>query len=995
MPPKKAPDPVEAVEKNFKLEIKATQAAGYEAETQIKVRLCSHWLPCSGFSPVFGTEDSLPWRESPSSESDGEGEQCPLTADFHHDFEVDLSDTEALEKFHNQPGVYAVIVHEKNASEEHGGGVTLVPLAFLYLDCSSLLMNIKTVSCAKKGIAGLDFQFKASVQIKDLVARPAIIGLEPLLIDINGVNAYPLMEDEITQDAANSVYMYGELKIGPSLVRKVLCFPKVVEETSGDLNETTDSDFKITAGEPQPGDLKCKFSIDFHTCLLPGFADIKVLKESLTWTTFVLEVHNENLFKRSFHTRNVEEYNALMATENAPNPATAAAPPAKGKKGAADPPPIAATSFGPITPADEFLLQCIQRALSVSRQIQPHGTVRFRMDDLLSNSNDLLTQFERRHKGGAREGDDDIVVEEEMLVEVRLEKPSKPDKWDLPADISLKGALQRAQAEKANRYGGTMAVGGTMGGTMGKMTGTIGMTGVTGMTGTMTTMKKKKGKKPPHHELFFACGTCVEMKASLYRKLVITDVVDPKSGERLKRDHEKSLKNDENMLIVGEEEAGSSLTDEALKEILMITPFTRMVLVFKYLDDHTLHAISHAMDKVNRKALPDMQGSTRSYSYNESELAAASKGSLDVISGFMIIDDDTRIVCIEGLAGPGQGMQSIFMDLPRVKENDDSLKILCNPEVLFPNRAYPEFGPDIRRIRVRDKLKKLARKPELYDRKQVEEICFMAVDGLMGLRSAKDIKSLKDLNMFPSSESLNTLELLYGEAISRPDMDGTKRQEFVDEHDREQQLSRQKQEMKAIAAGGISAGNDEAAAALQMLSHASLNPNVVARSSSRGSALGSNQAKDDMQTDPDPKEFKGSDCRNPEFEQYLRTRPQHRIDYLEENRQIRAQAWDRALRTRSERDNQLTKTMSKILALDNTAQSKYGGDEEPARDPKIYLYSTQTENYKTKAFAELRNRVAQDKTGENCFVCFNLLRQFLLLLLLSIVSVVLLNINYI
>jgi hypothetical protein len=68
-------------------------------------------------------------------------------------------------------------------------------------------------------------------------------------------------------------------------------------------------------------------------------------------------------------------------------------------------------------------------------------------------------------------------------------------------------------------------------------------------------------------------------------------------------------------------------------------------------------------------ALPDIQGSLRSYALDESELEAASKGELDVVTGVMIIDDDTRMVILEGLAAPGGGMQSIYMDLPRPKVN--------------------------------------------------------------------------------------------------------------------------------------------------------------------------------------------------------------------------------------------------------------------------------------------------------------------------------------
>jgi len=45
-----------------------------------------------------------------------------------------------------------------------------------------------------------------------------------------------------------------------------------------------------------------------------------------------------------------------------------------------------------------------------------------------------------------------------------------------------------------------------------------------------------------------------------------------------------------------------------------------MVVVFKYLDDDTLFAIDRAVNRVNTKALPDIQGSIRSYSLTAAEV---------------------------------------------------------------------------------------------------------------------------------------------------------------------------------------------------------------------------------------------------------------------------------------------------------------------------------------------------------------------------------------
>ena len=210
--------------------------------------------------------------------------------------------------------------------------------------------------------------------------------------------------------------MYGEFNLGGGVKREIIGFPYYSTESEDNVESTVDG----FLSRPD------KFQVNLKICLLPGLIDIPKLKDSLTSSTLVIELHRDDVFKRSFHPRNVEEYNEMMGPTKAaevvvdPNaaankkgakPAAAAAPPPK--KGAPAPTDnaLVKTEVTEITDADKFLLGCIHRALAASRQIRPHGTIRYRLEQLLSSSNDLLARFARmRHGGAAIAGDENVVV---------------------------------------------------------------------------------------------------------------------------------------------------------------------------------------------------------------------------------------------------------------------------------------------------------------------------------------------------------------------------------------------------------------------------------------------------------------------------------------------------------------------------------------------------------------------------------------------------------
>lgn len=223
------------------------------------------------------------------------------------------------------------------------------------------------------------------------------------------IAAYPVLEEETIEEAVRSTYVYGEFNMGGGVKRQIIGFPYV--ENVNASQENTDPVVEMD-----------KMHIGLKICLLPGLIDIPRLKDSFISSTLVLELHREDVFKRAFHQRNVDEYlgmapatagvvDAAAAADTGKKGGKAAPPP---KKGAPPPDPAAAMAqieVSEMTPGDSFLLGCILRALSAARQIRPHGTVRYRLEQLLSSSNDLLTRFARmRHGGAPIDGDETVVV---------------------------------------------------------------------------------------------------------------------------------------------------------------------------------------------------------------------------------------------------------------------------------------------------------------------------------------------------------------------------------------------------------------------------------------------------------------------------------------------------------------------------------------------------------------------------------------------------------
>lgn len=74
-------------------------------------------------------------------------------------------------------------------------------------------------------------------------------------------------------------------------------------------------------------------------------------------------------------------------------------------------------------------------------------------------------------------------------------------------------------------------------------------------------------------------------------------------------------------------------------------------------------------------------------------------GSLNAVCGFMVIDEDSRTIVLEGLGGVRGGLSELLASVGRAGPNGRAYRALENPEVRFSGRLYTTFGTDLKKVR--------------------------------------------------------------------------------------------------------------------------------------------------------------------------------------------------------------------------------------------------------------------------------------------------------
>ena len=154
----------------------------------------------------------------------------------------------------------------------------------------------------------------------------------------------------------------------------------------------------------------------------------------------------------------------------------------------------------------------------------------------------------------------------------------------MPTDISLKAALDKSKVERlaatqmSSSRSGSMTKGCTM-----SMTGTA---------------SKRSGKTKAVYELYKDCETVVNMTVELHRKYnhpQNTPAVLPRKqmrgevGDVIEEEEPASPSRGASRASSSRPQSRAAPNETALERRLRITPFARMVFVFKYVSLHLYH----------------------------------------------------------------------------------------------------------------------------------------------------------------------------------------------------------------------------------------------------------------------------------------------------------------------------------------------------------------------------------------------------------------------
>ena len=114
----------------------------------------------------------------------------------------------------------------------------------------------------------------------------------------------------------------------------------------------------------------------------------------------------------------------------------------------------------------------------------------------------------------------------------------------------------------------------------------------------------------------------------------------------------------------------------------------RFIHITNYKDHESIRILKELFETINKQAF-DLKSTKETYTRDLTNVEKEDN-NLDYISGFQLIDTNTRITIIEGISD--KAMKMVKEKLPKNSLNTNTKKIFSNSKFLYDTRLYNEFN---------------------------------------------------------------------------------------------------------------------------------------------------------------------------------------------------------------------------------------------------------------------------------------------------------------
>ena len=194
----------------------------------------------------------------------------------------------------------------------------------------------------------------------------------------------------------------------------------------------------------------------------------------------------------------------------------------------------------------------------------------------------------------------------------------------------------------------------------------------------------------------------------------------------------------------------------------------RYIYISSYLDVELMSNLKLLFEEINQKAF-NFPSTREIYTYSLTQ-EEQQNNSLDYLSGFQVTDGNLRLTILECITD--KAMKRVKEILPKIKMNDNRIKILTNTQVLFDTRIYSKFNLSLKIIKLRNNLNKYLQTYTIYENANRSRELYDCFQNLASILRVETFEEVSWYKLFPSVEGLLLLERKYADMLTNQDITG-------------------------------------------------------------------------------------------------------------------------------------------------------------------------------------------------------------------------------